>query len=80
MIDGSDGETSCCSIEGGGGDGKIGLVFRINVIDGSGVSFDDHEDEEEDEDVIDGSDGETSCCSCSIGGGGDRSLGVEGLV
>ena len=47
MIDGSDGETSCCScsIGGGGGDGRIGLVIRINVIDGNGVSFDDHDDE-----------------------------------
>ena len=46
MIDGSDGETSCCcSIGGGGGDGRIGLVIRINVIDGNGVSFDDHNDE-----------------------------------
>ena len=66
MIDGSDGETSCCScsIGGGGEDGRIGLVIRINVIDGNGVSFDDHADEEEDEEVIDRSDGETSCCPC----------------
>ena len=43
MIDGSDVETSCCSIGGGGGDGRIGLVIRINVIDGNSVIFDDHE-------------------------------------
>ena len=63
MIDGSDGETSCCScsIGGGGGDGRIGLVIRINEIrvweskdwssshddcDGNGINFDDQDDED----------------------------------
>ena len=57
MIDGSDGEASCCSCSiGGGGDGRIGLVIRIIVVQGNGINFDDHK--EEDEEVIYRSDGE----------------------